>query len=56
MQVLIAYLLSGCAMASQPALADLAVDQAQDQAQARAQAPVQINQAFRALDIYVKTA
>ena len=48
MRVLIADFQSGCAMASQPALADLAV------AQVRAQ--VQIHQACRALECYVKTA
>ena len=48
-QVLIAHLQSGYAMASQPALADRA------QAQARAQVQVQITQGFSALDSYVKT-
>jgi hypothetical protein len=50
--VLIAHFQSGCAMASQPALADLAVAQVQ----ALDLAQVQIHQACDALDSYVKTA
>ena len=48
MQVPIADFQSGCAMASQPLLADLAV--------AQVWAQVQIHQACRALECYVKTA